>query len=94
MAGSNGAKVLPVVKATHRGSASAHALRGDALRLRTRNRYLVARMHRGVGRIRSLLWEDAKLLLAVGYRVAQAATYPEWKPGNEFKAVRDKMLNR
>lgn len=55
--------VLPVVKATHRGSASAHALQGDALRLRTRNRYLVARMHPGVGRIHSLLWEDAKLLL-------------------------------
>lgn len=55
--------VLPVVKATHRGSASAHALRGDALRLRTRNRYLVARMHPGVGRIRSLLAEDARLLV-------------------------------
>ena len=55
--------VLPVVKATHRGSASAGALRGNARRLRTRNRYLVARMHPGVGRIRSLLWEDAKLLL-------------------------------
>ena len=27
-------------------------------------------------------------------RVAQAATYPEWKPGSEFKAIRDKMLNR
>jgi len=40
------------------------------------------------------LAQDAKLLLAVGYRVAMAATYPEWKPGNEFKAVRDKMLNR
>jgi GT2 family glycosyltransferase len=55
--------VLPVVKATHRGSASAQALRGDAMRLRTRNRYLVARMHPGVGRVRSLLWEDARLLL-------------------------------
>ncbi|HET8774896.1 MAG TPA: glycosyltransferase family 2 protein [Thermoanaerobaculia bacterium] len=55
--------VLPVVQATHRGSASAHALKGDALRLRTRNRYLVARLHPGVGRIRALLWEDAKLLL-------------------------------
>ncbi len=40
------------------------------------------------------LAQDAKLLLAVGYRVAMAATYPEWKPGNEFKAARDKMLNR
>jgi GT2 family glycosyltransferase len=55
--------VLPVVKATHRGSASAHALKGDALRLRTRNRYLVARLHPGAGRIVSLLWEDAKLLM-------------------------------
>jgi Zn-dependent M28 family amino/carboxypeptidase len=40
------------------------------------------------------LAEDATLLLAVGYRVAMAATYPEWKPGNEFRAVREKMLNR
>lgn len=55
--------VLPVVQATHRGSASAPALKGDALRLRTRNRYLVARTHRGVGRIGALLWEDAKLLV-------------------------------
>ena len=55
--------VLPVVKATHRGSATAGALKGDALRLRTRNRYLVARMHPGVGRVRSLLWEDARLAL-------------------------------
>ncbi len=54
--------VLPVVGATHRGSSSATILRGDALRLRTRNRYWVARMHRGVGRIGALLWEDAKLL--------------------------------
>jgi Zn-dependent M28 family amino/carboxypeptidase len=38
--------------------------------------------------------EDGKLYLAVGYRVAQAATYPEWKPGNEFRAVREKSLGR
>ena len=55
--------VLPVVQATHRGSATAPALRGDALRLRTRNRYLVARMHPAVGRIRALLWEDVRLLV-------------------------------
>lgn len=36
--------------------------------------------------------EDLKLLLAVGYRVAQAEKFPEWKAGNEFKAVREKML--
>lgn len=54
--------VLPVVHATHRGSMSAGRLGGRALRLRTRNRYLVARRYR-VGSLLALLWEDAKLLL-------------------------------
>lgn len=56
-------EVLPVVKASHRGSQSASILGGDALRLRTRNRYLVARRHRGVGRITTLIIEDLKLAL-------------------------------
>jgi len=55
--------VVPVVKATHRGSASASILGSRGRRLRTRNRYFVARMHRGVGRIAALLAEDARLLL-------------------------------
>jgi Zn-dependent M28 family amino/carboxypeptidase len=38
--------------------------------------------------------EDLKLLFAVGYRVAQAPKFPEWKPGNEFKAIRDAMLRQ
>jgi len=54
--------VIPAVKATHRGSQTAPLLGRDALRLRTRNRYWVARLHRGVGSIRALLWEDVKLL--------------------------------
>jgi Zn-dependent M28 family amino/carboxypeptidase len=29
--------------------------------------------------------DDARLLVNVGYRVAQAATWPEWKPGVEFR---------
>jgi len=56
-------EVLPFIKATHRGSQSAPLLFGDALRLRTRNRYFVARRHHGVGRISALLWEDAKLIV-------------------------------
>jgi Zn-dependent M28 family amino/carboxypeptidase len=36
--------------------------------------------------------EDLRLLWTVGYRVAQAERYPEWKPGTEFKAIRDRML--
>jgi GT2 family glycosyltransferase len=53
-------RVLPVIKVTHRGSASASLLGRDALRLRTRNRYWVARRHRGVGRVGALLLEDLK----------------------------------
>jgi Zn-dependent M28 family amino/carboxypeptidase len=36
--------------------------------------------------------EDLKLLLAVGYRIAQADKMPEWRPGNEFRAKREAML--
>ena len=38
--------------------------------------------------------EDLKVLFAVGYRVAQAGKFPEWKPGNEFRAIREAMLRR
>src|SRR4029079_16502007 len=38
--------------------------------------------------------EDLKVLVTVGYRVAQASTYPEWKPGNEFRAKREAMLKK
>jgi Zn-dependent M28 family amino/carboxypeptidase len=36
--------------------------------------------------------EDAQLVFAVGYRVANADKFPDWKPGNEFKAKRDEMI--
>ncbi len=36
--------------------------------------------------------EDGQLLFAVGYRVANADTFPKWTPGNEFKAKREAML--
>lgn len=55
--------IMAQAKATHRGSSSAGVLGRDALRLRTRNRYLVARMHRGIGRIGALIAEDLELLL-------------------------------
>ncbi|HEX6323001.1 MAG TPA: M28 family metallopeptidase [Vicinamibacterales bacterium] len=40
------------------------------------------------------LAEDAKFFFAVGYRVANADRIPEWREGNEFKAIRDKSLGR
>ena len=38
--------------------------------------------------------EDVQLFFTVGWRVASTAKYPEWAPGNEFKAKRDEMLRR
>ncbi|HVT71824.1 MAG TPA: M28 family metallopeptidase [Lacunisphaera sp.] len=36
--------------------------------------------------------QDTEFLMRVGLRVANGDTWPEWKPGNEFKARRDAML--
>jgi Zn-dependent M28 family amino/carboxypeptidase len=38
--------------------------------------------------------DDAVLLFEVGYQVANGDKYPEWKPGTEFKAKRDAMMNK
>jgi Zn-dependent M28 family amino/carboxypeptidase len=37
---------------------------------------------------------DAELLFLVGYNVANADRFPEWAPGNEFRATREAMLKR
>ena len=36
--------------------------------------------------------EDTRVLLQVGYRVANGNVWPTWKPGTEFKAKRDSVL--
>ena len=38
--------------------------------------------------------EDMHLLFTIGYRLANTDKYPEWKPGNEFKARRDEMMKK
>jgi Zn-dependent M28 family amino/carboxypeptidase len=38
--------------------------------------------------------DDSRLLMTVGYRVADAPEYPEWKPGTEFRAKRIEMLKK
>ena len=37
--------------------------------------------------------EDLQILLDVGYRLLHAKTFPEWKPGSEFKDRREAMLS-
>jgi hypothetical protein len=36
--------------------------------------------------------QDLQYYFLVGYLVAQADKYPEWKAGSEFKAVRERQL--
>ena len=38
--------------------------------------------------------QDVQAMFEVGYEVANAEKFPEWKPGNEFKARRDAMLKK
>jgi Zn-dependent M28 family amino/carboxypeptidase len=38
--------------------------------------------------------QDTALLFELGRRLAHDAAWPEWKPGNEFKARRDAMLKK
>ena len=38
--------------------------------------------------------EDFRLYFQLGHAVAQGNRWPEWKPGDEFKAKREEMLRR
>ena len=38
--------------------------------------------------------QDLDLLLAMGYRIANAAKFPEWRVGNEFRGIRGMSLGR
>jgi Zn-dependent M28 family amino/carboxypeptidase len=38
--------------------------------------------------------EDLRLFLTIGYRVAQAEKFPEWRAGNEFRATREAQLKQ
>ena len=40
------------------------------------------------------LVQDLQLLFQVGYRAANDDRYPAWKPGSEFKALRQQMLKQ
>jgi hypothetical protein len=38
--------------------------------------------------------DDVRLLFQVGRRVADDPAWPEWKPGTEFKSIREAMLQK
>ncbi len=33
--------------------------------------------------------QDLRLFMTMGYRIANATRFPEWRPGNEFRAIRE-----
>ena len=64
---------------------------------RIREEYIANDYHKPSDRVKSD-WdlggavEDLDLYLRVGLEVAQASTWPSWKPGAEFRGRRDEML--
>jgi Zn-dependent M28 family amino/carboxypeptidase len=65
--------------------------------LEMRRKYIAEDYHKPSDEIKpdwdlSGMVEDAQLLFSVGYRVANAKTFPSWNPGAEFKEKREAML--
>ena len=64
---------------------------------RTRDEYTTNNYHKPSDEIKPA-WDlsgavqGLQLFFTIGYRVAEATTYPEWKTGNEFRATREKSL--
>jgi GT2 family glycosyltransferase len=69
-------KLVAEPLAMHRGSASAARLGWDGFRMRVRNRYKVAKLHKGVGNVSALLNEDFSLAVKelLGGKFRQAST--------------------
>ncbi|MGE5125897.1 MAG: M28 family metallopeptidase, partial [Betaproteobacteria bacterium] len=67
--------------------------------MRIRDAYIANDYHKPTDRVRpdwdmSGAVEDLGLYLRAGYRITQSPDWPEWKAGAEWKAARDKMLER
>lgn len=67
--------------------------------LRKRQEYVAERYHKPSDHVLPT-WvaggalQDIALYFTVGFRVAQADRFPEWAPGNEFRAAREASLGR
>jgi len=70
---------------------------GEEYGLRMRDEYTAERYHKPADEFDES-WDlrgavdDLRLLFEVGYRLARESTWPNWREGNEFRAVRDHML--
>jgi Zn-dependent M28 family amino/carboxypeptidase len=65
--------------------------------IKARERYVAEDYHKPSDEVKPL-WdlagavEDLRLLFAIGLAVAEAPRFPGWRPGSEFRAVRERQL--
>jgi len=75
-----------------------HATRGVEWVKEQQDVYTSMRYHQPSDEFDPATWnfdgivEDARLFFNLGYRLAQEKTFPKWKTGSEFKAIRDQMM--
>ncbi len=60
-----------------------------------KNEYTADRYHKPSDEYDAATWDlsgmvqDAQLFYEIGYTLSQESSYPKWKPGSEFKAIRE-----
>jgi Zn-dependent M28 family amino/carboxypeptidase len=74
-----------------------HVERGEAYAREQRDKYTTERYHKPSDEydpswdLRGAI-DDLRLFFLVGYRIVNEETYPNWRPGTEFRATRDSMM--
>jgi Zn-dependent M28 family amino/carboxypeptidase len=74
-----------------------HVERGEAYAREQRDKYTAERYHKPSDEydpsrdLRGAI-DDLRLLFLVGYRIANESAFPNWRPGTEFRAIRDSMM--
>ncbi len=85
------------VPALYPGSGVDHVERGEEWTEERNDEYLANQYHKPTDEF-SADWDlsgmidDLRLCFTIGYRIANEATFPNWREGTEFKAVRDAMM--
>ena len=87
------------VPAINAGGGDQYIGRPDGWGTQVKDAYTAQRYHKPSDEIRpewdlSGALEDLQIYYAIGARAASTAVWPQWKPGSEFKARRDRMLGK
>lgn len=86
------------IPALYTESGDDHVTKGLAYGKAQKEEYTKNRYHAPADNFEPTKWdfsgmiEDLRLLFDVGYRLSNETTFPGWKAGSEFKAIRDKSM--